>query len=137
MNGSARLDVPYDEAALHDLGPWIEAFVEANKLRADTAFALQLCLEEAVSNAVRHGVPSADSRGVVLTVNADAAGVVARLEDHGPPFDPLQAAPPKMPNSLEDAIPGGLGIHLMREFCKDISYARVGRINRLTFVFPA
>jgi anti-sigma regulatory factor (Ser/Thr protein kinase) len=123
--------VPHDEAALHDLGPWIEGFAQTNQLRPDVAFALQLCLEEAVSNAVRHG-----GGEVTVYVDADAAGVTAWLEDHGPPFDPLQAAAPVRATSLDDAVPGGLGIHLMREFCKDISYARVGEANRLTFVFP-
>jgi hypothetical protein len=37
---------------------------------------------------------------------------------------------------LLDAEPGGLGIKLLRHYCKDISYARESGRNRLTLGFP-
>ena len=35
--------------------PWVEALATRYSVPADTQFAIQLCLEEALSNIVRHG----------------------------------------------------------------------------------
>ena len=36
---------------------------------------------------------------------------------------------------LEEAVPGGLGLRLMRHYCQDMSYQRNGGMNRLTLRF--
>ena len=35
--------------------PWVEAIADRYSVPADTQFAIQLCLEEALSNVIRHG----------------------------------------------------------------------------------
>jgi anti-sigma regulatory factor (Ser/Thr protein kinase) len=130
---SETLELLCDSAALRRLTPFVAAFAQAQALSAELLYALTLCVEEAASNAVRHGTPNAP---VQLSLHAAADTVVAELVDHGIPFDPLQAPPPVQPATLAEARPGGLGIHLMREFCPDIRYARQDGANRLTLTFP-
>jgi anti-sigma regulatory factor (Ser/Thr protein kinase) len=135
----SSLDIPYSEAALAGVGPFVEQFAAGAGLRAQVSYALQLCLEEATANAVRHGAPAGGGSlpPVLLELRAEAGRVVATIRDHGLAFDPLRAPAPVSPATVADAVPGGLGIHLMRQFCRDIAYEREGDTNLLTLSFPA
>ena len=133
-----------DDMAL--LWPWVEALIAQFNIPSDTAFAIHLCLEEAISNVIRHGYNG--DPGHTLTVDCaspNAHEVVFTIEDQAPPFDPLQ------PEHIEELVepspedflrPGGRGILLMRKFASTIAYERVkssnGDGNRLTigFVLP-
>jgi anti-sigma regulatory factor (Ser/Thr protein kinase) len=57
------------------------------------------------------------------------------VEDAGRPFDPGAAELPARPASLADAMPGGLGLRLLRHHCRDLSYRRTDGRNRLTLRF--
>ena len=58
------------------------------------------------------------------------------VEDTGRAFDPSAAPVPARPASLLDAEPGGLGLTLLRHYCSDLTYERIGDRNRLTLRFP-
>jgi anti-sigma regulatory factor (Ser/Thr protein kinase) len=109
--------------------PWVDRFLQRVGASQETAFGLHLCLEEAVSNIIRHGGPLED--GIRVTLCTGEGGVLARIEDDGPPFDPSEALPRRPPASLDDALPGGFGLPLMRGFASQIRYERVGSRNRL------
>jgi serine/threonine-protein kinase RsbW len=128
------------------LWPWVEAIVAEFAIFPDTAFAIHLCLEEAISNVIRHGYSG--QPGQTLTVDyasPNAHELVFTVEDQAPPFDPLDPSlieelPAPVP---EDFLrPGGRGILLMRKFSSTITYQRLensnGGGNRLTigFVLP-
>ena len=55
------------------------------------------------------------------------------LWDAGPPFNPLDHAPPPAVTDLAEVRIGGLGIDLVRKFTSTVGYARVGAWNRLRF----
>ena len=102
-------------------------------------FAIDLCFEEALSNIIVpvHGPPEAAgvNRDVRLAIARDAAAVTVTIEDHGSAFDPREVASPSLPKTIGEATIGGLGIHLMRQFTRDIVYQRLNGINRLTLEF--
>jgi anti-sigma regulatory factor (Ser/Thr protein kinase) len=62
----------------------------------------------------------------------DEDGIVLRFEDDGIAFDPLQAPEPNTPSSIDEAVPGGLGIKLLRGHCRSAHYRRLGDRNVLT-----
>ncbi len=130
-----RIDIPAELPALVALGEQVERFAEANGLPGSTLFAVQLCLEEAVSNVIRHAVLPAGAR-IGVTLERAAGELVVSITDAGPPFDPLAAAAPAPHESLESAAIGGQGIVLMRRFCHDMRYQHVGGLNRLRLAFP-
>ena len=124
------------------LWPWVEAIVAEYAIPPDTAFAVHLCLEEAISNVIRHGYGG--QPGHALTVDyasPNAHELVFTIEDQAPPFDPLvpsliEELPAPVP---EDFLrPGGRGILLMRKFASTIGYQRLANGNRLIigFVLP-
>jgi serine/threonine-protein kinase RsbW len=128
------------------LWPWVEAIVAEYAISPDTAFAIHLCLEEAISNVIRHGYRG--QPGHTLTVDCaspNAHELVFTVEDQAPPFDPLEPSLiEELPSPVpEDFLrPGGRGILLMRKFASTIAYQRLenenGDGNRLTigFVLP-
>ena len=131
--------------------PWVEALGRRYSVPADTQFAIELCLEEALSNIIRHGYRGQPNQVIMIECahsrveNEGAGELVFTIEDHAPPFDPLapSAAPaPARAANIEELLPGGQGIRLMRKFASSIAYRRLeignGDGNRLTigFVLP-
>ena len=121
------------------LWPWVEAIVAEYAISPDMAFTIHLCLEEAISNVIRHGYGG--QPGYTLTVDyasPNAHELVFTVEDQAPPFDPLDAPlieelPAPSPEDL--LRPGGRGILLMRRFASSIAYHRLANGNRLTIGF--
>jgi len=119
--------------------PWVESQATAHAIPADTVFAIQLCLEEALSNVIRHGY--GNKPGETLTVDCAVDGnneLALTVEDRAPAFDPLAA--PETENdarlsSIDELKPGGRGIRLMRKFAGGVAYQRLPRGNRLTLRF--
>jgi len=118
------------------LWPWVETLAATYAIPADTLFAMQLCLEEALSNVIRHGYR--DRPDETLTVDCVPDGnnqLVLTVEDQAPPFDPLAAPEAEDPSSIEELKPGGRGIRLLRKFAGSLAYRRLPGGNRLTMRF--
>jgi serine/threonine-protein kinase RsbW len=129
-----RLELRSDLSGLGRLAGWIEAGAQ-QELSADTSFAVQLCLEEAVANIIMHGGAKDDRVEIAIELERDGAMLVARIEDTGREFDPTQFRPLSMVKSLDEAKVGDYGIHLMRCFTTGMHYERQQGRNRLTLRF--
>jgi len=130
-----RMELRGDFSELRRLAGWFEAKAPPG-LSADTSFAVQLCLEEAVANIIMHGGGAKDDRlQIAIALERNGGTLVARIEDSGREFDPTQFPPPSVAKSLEEAKVGDLGIHLMRSFASDMHYERRDGRNRLTLRF--
>ncbi len=137
---SETLIVQAEMAEIARVALWAEAYAERLALPARTAFALQLCFEEAVSNIVRHGFSGQQdeaglNRDVRLHLRHTPHDVTMTIEDFAAAFDPLSVPLPAAPASIADAQIGGQGINLMRRFAQDIAYERRDGMNRLTLRF--
>jgi len=129
------MEVRGDFSELRRLARWFEAKAPPG-LSADTSFAVQLCLEEAVANIIMHGGGAKDDRlQIAIALERSGGTLVARIEDSGREFDPTQFPPSSVAKSLEEAKVGDLGIHLMRSFASDMYYERRDGRNRLTLRF--
>ena len=117
---------------------WMEQWCQDHRVPANVIGRLDICLNEALANVIAHGGPSALATPILLELEAqpDASQnqVSLSLQDAGQPFNPLLAAPPQRPQSLECAEPGGLGIVMMREAASSIAYQYLEGRNRVTFV---
>jgi len=98
-------------------------------------FRLRLCLEEALSNVVRHAQPASAAKEIVLSLAAQGDAVTACIEDDGHAFDPTQYPAPERAASIEAFQIGGYGILLMRRFATAVRYRRIDNRNRLVLVF--
>jgi serine/threonine-protein kinase RsbW len=131
VTGDRSLVLGRDLTEFARLTAWADGFIQNLGLSHEVAFRLQLCLEEAVSNIIAHGVAASDNPEIRVTLSAAEGSVIAAIEDQGQPFDPSEAPMRPRPSSLDDAAIGGLGILLMRHFVSEMSYERIGTRNRL------
>lgn len=121
------------------LWPWVEALAAEYSVPSDTLFAIHLCLEEAISNIIRHGYQGRPGHRVTVDFSQENGnGLIFAIEDQAPPFDPLgHLAVPAMPpaESIDRLEPGGHGIRLLRRFAGSLGYQRLANGNRLIIRF--
>lgn len=115
---------------------WLEGLATQYSIPPDTSFAMELCLEEVVSNIIRHGYAGATDRFVEIQfAEPQPAQFLLIVEDQARRFNPLEVPEPPAPVSLEDVRPGGLGILLLRKFADSLEYEALPGGNRLRMRF--
>jgi anti-sigma regulatory factor (Ser/Thr protein kinase) len=128
----AWLTLTPDPAQTDRLGLWLKTLADAAAWPADLASAVELCLDEVVTNIAMHGGSTVGD--IAVEIDHDAVAVIARIEDGGAKFDPTAETQP-LPESLDDAKIGGLGLFLVRRLSTEMHYERIGGRNRLTLRF--
>lgn len=131
-NGARCFLLHNDLGELPRLHAWIEELSRSLGLAPDIAFAVDLCLQEAVGNVIAYAFSDGASHEISVSVVRAEGRVIVEVEDDGRPFDPLGIPPRETTGRLEDVQIGGLGIHLIRQFASDMRYERVDGRNRLT-----
>ena len=134
-----RLTIQSRLEDLAALWPWVESLANEHAVPAGTRFAIHLCLEEALSNVIRHGYNGQPGRPITIQFSSRPEAVVFTIDDEAPAFDPLAAsavAQMPAPASIAEIPLGGRGIQLMRKFAGSLAYQRLPHGNRLTMRFP-
>jgi len=136
-NGSSPDDalavsMPAALAEIPVLAERIEAFCDSHDIGPGVAHAINLSLDELLTNIVSYGFddPAGHTIDVRLEKAADAVTVV--LSDDARPFDPFSAPDPDTDAALEDRPIGGLGVFLVRELMDGVEYRRVDGRNVVT-----
>ena len=93
--------------------------------------ALHVVLDEVLSNSIRHGLASAASHAIAVTLELSAGEITVEVEDDGIAYDPTQTAVPVLANTLEERRDGGLGLTFVRQLTDSMEYRRVDGRNRL------
>ena len=131
-----RLTLRHDVAELTRLSAWLADLKNPGTLSDRDLFRLDLTLNEAITNVMDYSTPEAAAAGeVTVRLVLAPEEITVTVIDQGKPFDPLSGPKKRLPSRLEDATPGGLGIHLIRNYTDSCSYERNGETNRLTMVF--
>lgn len=123
---------------------WVGTIAADQKFPEQLVFAMQVCLEELLTNVVRHG--GAKSSGdlsevpipplnVEISISIDAQRVNMIVEDNGKPFDVVNAPAHRIDQPLDELQPGGLGIQLIRNFASTVAYEQAGLGNRVIVEF--
>jgi len=125
--------VPNDLAAAKEPERRILEEVEALGYCAGDTFAIKLALEEAVTNAFRHGNRCDPSKRIVVRYQVTPDRVEIIVADEGEGFEPGKVPDPTHPQYIDR--PHGRGIMLMQayldavEFSDDGSSVRLVKIN--------
>jgi len=131
-----RLTLQSRLSELTQVPPWIECLATRHTIPDSTQFAMNLCLEEALSNVIRHGYSSKPDRSIAVQfANPRENYFVFVVEDDAPPFNPLDS--PELPalSSLDEVRVGGQGIRLIRQFSNALEYEPTPTGNRLSIGF--
>ena len=89
-------------------------------------FYIELAVEEALVNAVKHGNQLDDAKKVSVKCVITPARFDIRIEDEGAGFDPGDVPDPTAPENLER--PCGRGLLLIRRFMTDVRYHGRGNV---------
>src|SRR3954447_11484408 len=134
-----RFELDSQLAELSRVQAWVEALADRHGVPAAARFSIQLCMEEALANVVLHGYAQQPGHPIVISSWTSEGALLFTIEDHAPPFDPLERSAQNAaiePASLESLQPGGNGIRLLRRFAGSLAYERLSSGNRLTLGFP-
>jgi serine/threonine-protein kinase RsbW len=119
---------------LERLAAEVAGFCQRHNLDDSVEFDLNLVLEELFTNTVRHGGLRDQPNAARIRMRAAGNGVEVEYRDRGVAFNPLDAPEADVHQPLIERRPGGLGIHLVRQIMRDVSYRRADGENELTMV---
>lgn len=117
---------------------WVEVLVSKYAIPGDTKFAIDLCLEEVVSNVIRHGYRGEPDHSVRVSFESPRESLlVFVVEDEAPRFDPVASAELPPVSAEDQSGLGGQGIRLLRKFANSLTYQPTPTGNRLSIGFLA
>jgi serine/threonine-protein kinase RsbW len=109
--------------------------VEQQNFDTASSFAIRLALEEALSNAFKHGNKNDPGKKVELKCRVDAQAVEIDIRDEGEGFDPDSVPDPTAEENVE--IPAGRGLTLIRAFMTEVTIPPPGNRVTMKYVRPA
>jgi serine/threonine-protein kinase RsbW len=86
---------------------------------AQALHQLELAVQEAATNIIRHAYRGRSDQAIQLTLEADADKVCVGLHYQGPPFDPATVPAPVFDGSRQ----GGFGVYLIGQLVDEVSYS--------------
>jgi len=117
---------PSDMETAHRLIREVMAVVQSEQWGGKDRFALELVLEEILTNAVKHGNDSDPSKNVRFDCKLNSGKVYVRVEDEGCGFNPHTLADPREPaNQMEIS---GRGVLLINHFASDVTWNERGNV---------
>jgi anti-sigma regulatory factor (Ser/Thr protein kinase) len=116
---------------------WIEEVGRSWGMAERTTFGARLCVAEIAANVLEHGASRAHPVEVGVTLRRRDAGLDIEITDSGRPFDPTAVIERPLPDTIEAAEIGGLGLRLVRSYASDITYRHDGVCNHLKLHLPA
>lgn len=129
--------VPGDDTVIQAM-QWLGDIAEREQLPPRTRFGLMLSMDEALTNVLSYafvqGTESGEAPIVELTYGRDGPDLCVEIADNGRAYDPTTWSPAPLAHTLDEAMPGGQGVRLMRHYLKALRYRRDGGWNRLTLI---
>lgn len=113
---------------------WLAALSEAWGLSPKTAFAVDLVVNEAVTNTISYGYSDESEHVIEIELNDGAGAVVIEIIDDADRFDPFENPAVSVSDDLEHASIGGRGIHLIKTYADEHCYRFISGKNRLKLI---
>lgn len=135
VTGTREIAVPNSLESLDDILAEIEAFATEAAISEHARRSLLLVAEEFFTNTVRHGYEPAIEDRVTVSIARDGDRVLLVFRDRARPFD-IAANPPQPQQDdtrLADMKVGGLGLFLIHEVCRSVSWRHEDGVNISTF----
>ncbi|SIT65649.1 serine/threonine-protein kinase RsbW/sigma-B regulation protein RsbU (phosphoserine phosphatase) [Ectothiorhodosinus mongolicus] len=121
-----------DIAELPGLAESIETFGEQGGLSPKVVYALNLVLDEWLTNLISYAYESDTRHEIHVLLHMGDEEVVLEVKDDGEPFNPLTQAPEApTTGTVEDRPIGGLGLHLLKSLMDEVNYESIEGWNTL------
>jgi serine/threonine-protein kinase RsbW len=122
-----KLDVtlPGDVSAASPVIQGIMTVINEMGCAAGREFEIELALNEALANAIKHGSANDPSKQIQCCVACDhARGMLIIIRDPGPGFDPASIPNPIVGQNL--FATGGRGIYLINQLMDEVRFEKGG-----------
>ena len=112
----------------------VDAFCEARGLSPQIAYAVNLSIDEILTNTISYGYDDDEQHRIDLTLRVDGETLVVMIVDDGRAFDSSLAQDPDVEAALEERALGGLGLFLVQQMMDEVSYQRRDERNVITLM---
>ena len=129
---TAAADFVSDRAELEKLEGFTADFAQKAGLSDKDLFALQIIVEELVTNVIDYGGVPAGEHAVRVELSAQDVELVVHLVDRGKEYNPLLREDPDVTLPAEQRPIGGLGVHFCKKLTEAQDYERRDGCNVLT-----
>lgn len=120
-----NLQIPADPMAIGDVSAGVNELLAIRQWSADEIMRVELAVQEALANAVRHGCRNDPSKQVQCCVALKAGEITIIVRDPGLGFDVTAVASPlEIGNLLK---PSGRGVFLINQLMDSVEFTDGGR----------
>ena len=123
---AAEIVIPSDFAEARRVQQEIEQALQSARYGDRDIFSIQLALEEALANAIKHGNQLDPNKRVSVWYSVTPDRFDVRITDEGPGFDPADVPDPTLPENIERFC--GRGLLLIRNFMSMVEYQGKGNV---------
>ena len=116
----------------------IEEFCAAHGVAPEIAYAVNLAIDELLTNTITYGYDEDDEpHRIEVIVRMEGKILVVAIVDDSAPFDPTEMREPDVDVSLDQREAGGLGLLLVNQMMNGVEYRRRGGCNVVTLTKEA
>lgn len=120
--------------SLSEIRQYVKSAAKEAGLEKKASYNLCLAVDEIATNIITHGYDEAGLSGnIYLEAKTDEQSLTIYIEDTAMLYDPTTKETVKeetLNKSLEERVPGGLGVYLAIDSVDEFKYERVGDRNR-------
>ena len=125
-----NMTVPADPMQIPTISAGVMQMLAEKQWPENDMMRIELALEEALANAIRHGCGNDKTKQLQCCVTIDERGeVVIVVRDPGKGFDPGCVPDPLAPENV--LKPSGRGVYLINQLMDEVSFADGGREVRM------
>ena len=110
----------------------IDAFCADRDLPAQIAYAVNLAIDEVLTNTISYGYDDDDPHRIELIVRWEHNQLIVVTVDDARAFDPSRVQELDLASPLEDRALGGLGLFLVQQMMDHVEYQRRDGCNVVT-----
>jgi anti-sigma regulatory factor (Ser/Thr protein kinase) len=125
-----NMTIPADPSQIPTISAGVMQMLAEKRWPENDMMRVELALEEALANAIRHGCCNDATKQLQCCVTVDDGGeVVIVVRDPGKGFDPDGVPDPLAPENV--LKPSGRGVYLINQLMDEVSFADGGREVRM------
>ncbi len=110
----------------------VDTFCEAHEISPEIAYAINLSIDEILTNTIRYGYDDDEPHRIEIAVRRVVDSLVVVIVDDGRPFDLSSPPQADVEASLDEREVGGLGLFLVHRMMDKVEYGRADGRNVVT-----
>ena len=133
MPRAHTLRIPGQTSELARVRRHVEAWAVEAGLSARAARQIRTAVDEAVANAIEHGIGDRDAETVTIQARATRDGFAVTIRHRGDHFDPTNP-PVRLADARNRRAIHGYGLHLLRALVDEMGYSHTKGTNEVRLI---